>query len=289
MLAHHQRSARRLFAAYAVVALVLALVPPVFPPYHPSLRTPVWLAIAALSALLTALLTPRPAAPRAVLLVLGWLVVILTIAEFRIGDIFGLFCAWLAVPALGLLAGRLSKRPRQALLAAHVVVSAAWLGIGVMFVALSLLALRAANVRDVQTIYETMALFDQTMLPVATMASTTTGFALGVTTKWGIVRHRWVALKVVLSFSVLGIAFGFLHDALEHAAAQAAQLATVGGSVADISGSGRVVVGGFMLALVSLVGAMLLSVYKPRGLTSLGRRWQNLDQARLESPTKEIV
>jgi hypothetical protein len=272
VLATHQRSARRLFGVYAVVALLLAQLPPVFPPYHPALRAPVWLAIAALSATLTALLIFRPTTPRAVLLVLGWLVVILTFAEFRIGDIFGLFCAWLAVPALGLLAGRLSRRPRQALLAVHVITSAAWLGIAVMFVALSVLALRAANVRDAQTIYETMAFFDQTMLPIANMAATTTGFALGVTTKWGIVRHWWVVIKVVISFAVLGIAFGFLHDALERSASQAADLAAVGGTVADITSSGQVVLGGFVLALVSLVGAMLLSLYKPRGVTPWGRR-----------------
>jgi hypothetical protein len=231
----------------------------------------VWLAIAALSATLTAVISFRPTTSRAVLLALGWLVVILTVAEFRIGDIFGLFCAWLAVPALGLLAGRLGKQPRQALVAFHAVTSAAWLGVAVMFVALSGLALSAANVRDAQTIYETMAFFDQTMLPMATMAATTSGFALGVTTQWGIVRHWWVLIKVVLSFAVLGIAFGFLHDALERAAAEAADLAAVGGAVADVTSSGQVVLGGFMLALVSLVGAMLLSLYKPRGMTPWAR------------------
>ena len=277
MLSTHQRSARRLYGVYAVVALLLAQLPPVFPPYHPALRAPVWLAIAAISAALTALLTFRPTTSRGLLLGLGWVVVGLTVAEFRIGDIFGLFCAWLAVPALGLLAGRLGKRPRQALLAFHAVTSAAWLGIAVMFVALSGLALNAANVRDAQTIYEAMALFDQTMLPMATMAATTSGFALGVTTKWGIVRHWWVAIKVLLSFAVLGIAFGFLHDALERSAAQAAQLAAVGGTVADVTSSGQVVLWGFVLALLSLIGAMLLSIYKPRGMTPRGRRERDLD------------
>jgi hypothetical protein len=246
------------------------------------------LAVAGISALLAALLTFRPTTSRALLLAFGWLVVILTVAEFRIGDIFGLFCAWLAVPALGLLAGRLSKRPRQALLAFHAVTSAAWLGVAVMFVALAGLALSAANVRDAQTIYETMAFFDQTMLPMATVAATTSGFALGVTTKWGIVRHWWVAIKVVLSFAVLGIAFGFLHDALERSAEQAAQLASVGGTVADVTSSGQVVLGGFLLALVSLIGAMLLSIYKPRGMTPLGRR-ATPTQARLVPSTEGMA
>ena len=78
------------------------------------------------------------------------------------------------------------------------------------------------------------------------------------------------------SLSVLGIAFGFLHDALERSAAQAAQLAAVGGTVADVTSSGQVVLWGFMLALVSLIGAMLLSIYKPRGLTPWGRRESDL-------------
>lgn len=256
-------------------------VPAVFPPHLPQWREPLWWAIAAIAITLAGLVTFRPHTPRALLLVLGWILVLLTFAEFAIGDIFGLFCAWLAVPALGLLAGRLSKRPRQALLAAHVLSSAAWLGMAVMFVALSLLALRAANVRDAQTIYESMAFFDQTMLPWANVAATTSGFALGVTTKWGIVRHWWVVIKVLISFAILGIAFGFLHDALERSAAEAAHLATVGGAVSDVDSSGQVVLWGFTLALVSLIGAMLLSLYKPRGMTWWGRR-QNPRQARLE-------
>lgn len=287
-------SARRLLGFYAVVALLLTQLPAVFPPYLPHWRVPLWGAIAGVAIVLMALITYRPGAPRALLLVLGWILVLLTFAEFAIGDIFGLFCAWLAVPALGLLAGRLEKRPRQALVAAHVLSSAAWLGMGVMFVALSLVALRADDIRDAQTIYESMAFFDQTMLPWANVAATTSGFALGVTTKWGIVRHWWVVIKVVISFAILGIAFGFLHDALERSAAQAAHLAEVGGTVAEIGSSGEVVLWGFVLALVSLIGAMLLSLYKPRGMTWWGRRVdgarpRNPDQVRLESPTKGTV
>ena len=62
-----------------------------------------------------------------------------------------------------------------------------------------------------------------------------------MTTKWGLLRYYWVAAKIAIAVGILVVAFGFLHDALERAGHEAAALATIGGTAADISGASDVV------------------------------------------------
>ncbi|TLS46293.1 hypothetical protein FE633_10160 [Streptomyces montanus] len=267
-------SARTLLCVHTALALLMTQVPPLFPPVLPAWRAPLWYAIALVTGILTALVTVRPRTPRAVLLGLGWLQVLLALVNgFLVGDIAALLLAsWLAVSALALLAGQLRKNPRKALVAAHVVSSAAWVGIGVVFVALSAVALTATDLHTVHVTYELMEKFDQTLLPWANVATTLTGIALGMTTKWGLIRYRWVAIKLGISIGILVAAFSFLHDAVVTAVEQSEQLMRTGGTVAQIGANADVVLWGFTTALFSLVAALLLSLYKPGGKTRRGRR-----------------
>jgi hypothetical protein len=274
------RRARILLTVHSAVALLMTLLPPPFPVHFPELRVPLWLGIAVVAGGL-ALLSSRPHTPRSVVLALGWAQLLLTLVNaIPVGDIAALFGTWLSVSALALLAGQLRKRPRKALVAAHVISSASWVGIGVVFVALSVVALTTSDIHSAQVTYELMETFDQTLLPWANFAATLTGIALGLTTKWGLVRYWWVAIKLAISVTVLVMAFGFLHDAVVAAAEQAAHLAATGGTVAQIDGHTDVVFWGFTTALFSLLAAMLLSLYKPGGRTPLGRRAQAVTRRR---------
>ncbi|MFF0448229.1 hypothetical protein ACFYT4_17775 [Streptomyces sp. NPDC004609] len=279
-------SARTLLCVQTVFALVMTQLPPIFPATLPALRTPLWSAIALVAGALTVLVTVRPRTPRAVLLALGWLQVLLAAVNgFLVGDIAALLLAsWLAVAALALLAGQLRKNPRKALVAVHAVSSAAWVGIGVVFVALSVVALTGTDLHAVHVTYELMETFDQTLLPWANVATTLTGVALGLTTKWGLIRYRWVAIKLGISVGVLVMAFGFLHDAVVSAVEQSEQLMRTGGTVAEVDANAEVVLWGFTTALFSLVAALLLSLYKPGGRTRRGRRQAARPAGRATAP-----
>lgn len=269
------RSARILLGVHAAAALLMTQLPPPFPVHHPELRTPVWLAVALVAGALAVLVSPwsgrHPS--RGLVLGLGWLQLLLTLVNaVPVGDIAALFGTWLSVSALALLAGLLKRRPRKALVAAHVVSSAGWLGISVVFVALSVVAMRASDINAARVTYRLIELFDQTLLPWANFAATLTGIALGLTTKWGLVRYWWVAAKLFISVGILAMAFGFLHDAVVKAVLEATRLAAEGGSPARIDGHADVVLWGFTTGLFSLLAAMLLSLYKPGGKTPVGRR-----------------
>lgn len=267
-------SARVLLCVLTALAVLMTQVPAIFPPVLPAWRTPLWYAIAVAAGFLAVLIIARPHTPRPVQLGIGWLVVLLALVSgFLVGDIVALLLgSWLAVAALALLAGQLPRNPRKALVAAHAVSSAAWVGIGVVFVALSVVALTTTDLRSVHVTYALMETFDQTLLPWANVATTLTGVALGLTTKWGLVRYWWVATKLGISVAILVMAFGFLHDAVVAGVEESERLLRTGGTVAQIGAHADVVLWGFTVALLSLVGALLLSLYKPGGKTPRGRR-----------------
>lgn len=266
--AHGIAPAKRLLASYTPIALAAALLPPVFPPSLPGLRAPVWLAIPAVTAGLWLTLTAGWPAPRRLLLGAGWLLVVLTTLQaFVVGDLIGMLALWLAVPILALLAGQLRHRGRRALLATHAIAAACWVGISVVMVGLSAVALTTRDRGTVLVTYRLMENFDVTLLPWANFAATLSGIALGLTTKWGLLRYYWVAIKLAISILVLVMAFGFLHNSLVAARADAERLTAVG----DLGSLPAVVLGGFVFASINLFAAMLLSLYKPWGKTRRGR------------------
>jgi hypothetical protein len=269
----NSRNARALLFTFFVIAVVAAQLPPVFPPSFPQAHVPMWWAIAVSSGCLALLLTVRPSSRRLLVLGIGWLLVVLTVLQaFLVGDLIAMFSTWLVVPALALLAGQLRPKPRKALVAAHAVAAACWVGIALTFVAMSVVAMSTNDIQTTRVVYEMMAAFDITLLPWANFATFLTGIALSLTTKWGLISYYWVAAKLAIAVGILIMAFGFLHDNLEDAAGQAEQLAATGGRAAQITTASDVVLWGFGCAALSLVGALLLSLYKPGGRIRIGRR-----------------
>jgi ferredoxin-NADP reductase len=265
--------ARIALFVYTVLAVGMAQLPPLFPLRIPELREPLLIALAVAAGGLAALLTLRPGARRWLVLGLAWLQCMLTILlAFLVGDILVMFCCWISVPVLALLAGQLSRRPRRALVAAHVISSALWVGVTLAIVAMALVAMTTEDLQTAVVVYRLMSEFDITLLPWANFATTLTGIALGLTTKWGLIRYYWVAIKLMISIAILLSAFAFVEDSLGAVIEEAEQLALTGGTAADLGTGTSVVFAGFGLPLLSLLAAMLLSLYKPGGKTRRGRR-----------------
>ncbi|WP_350281377.1 PDR/VanB family oxidoreductase [Kribbella sp. HUAS MG21] len=265
--------ARIALFTYAALAVVFSLLPPLFPLRVPEWREPLLMLLALIVFTLGLLLSLLPGTPRRVLLGLGWLQVLLTVAlGFLVGDILVMFCCWIAVPVLASIAGQLRRGPHRALVAAHAISAAAWVGITCAVVTLSVIGLTTDDLDTAVVVYGLVSQFDITLLPWANFATTLTGLALGLTTRWGLIRYRWVAAKLVISFAILLSAFAYVEDSVGAVIEQAEALAASGGSTAELQAGGAVVVAGFGLPLLSLVAAMLLSLYKPGGKTRWGRR-----------------
>ena len=147
---------------------------------------------------------------------------------------------------------RISSEARRALLTVHIVASVGLLGECAALLAVSLRAAGASDPEIATSSYELMSMFSLVFGIPLSFAALLSGIALGFTTKWGVMRHRWVAAKLALIVSVI------LVGALVIGPAEAAMVDGDGGRE-------LVLTLGAAYDVLALGLATGLSVFKPRG------------------------
>jgi hypothetical protein len=162
----------------------------------------------------------------------------------------------------------LSLGARKLTLTAHVVASVGWLGAVATFTALSVIALVSDDLATVRGAYLVMEAAGWAVLVPLSLASLATGVIQGLGTKWGVLRHYWVVFKLVINVvaSVVLILYMQTLSALADDAAVATEADGLGSPSPVVHAAG---------AIVLLLVATGLSVYKPKGLTARGRRAQS--------------
>ena len=161
---------------------------------------------------------------------------------------------------------RLSRTQRQALLAAHLGTSVAWLGAVLSALLLATLAQRVADPATRRAAYVALDLLDTTVLFPLAIGALGTGVLLSVFTKWGLVRFRWVLVKLVATGVLVGGGTVALHERVEEAIR-----ATAGAGAAAPAAAPWLVAAGAVKAIL-LAALILISVMKPWGMTRWGRR-----------------
>jgi hypothetical protein len=163
---------------------------------------------------------------------------------------------------------------RKFVLTTHVTFSVGWLGAVAGFLALSIASLTSRNVEIVRGAYVSMNLLGAFLIVPLSLGSLTTGLVHSLGGKWGLFRHYWVAVKFFLN--VGGTILLLLHQFTAVAEGAARASAAVGNAVLDpaLRSVGRQLLIDAILAMVVLLAATVLSVYKPWGLTAYGRRKQ---------------
>lgn len=155
--------------------------------------------------------------------------------------------------------------PRRALLTAHIVFSVGWIGAVAAFLALDIVALTTAREEVSRSMYVAMNVVGLCVIVPASALTVLSGIIQSVGTQWGLWRHRWVATKLVLG--LLATIALLLHQFT--AVSTAAHHAEHG---MDTRPLGVQLVADASLAIVLLVVATILSVFKPWGLTRYGQR-----------------
>ena len=168
-----------------------------------------------------------------------------------------------------------SVAARKLLLTAHLAVSLGWLGAVAAFLALGLVGLTSRDLGRVTAVYVAMDPVTSLVIVPLALAGLGTGVLQSLATKWGLIKHYWVLVK--LAITVLSTAILLLHtravDELVRVAAKAPA------TLDDLRGLRVQLVVDATAALVALLLATVLGVYKPRGLTRWGRRSQHLADA----------
>lgn len=163
---------------------------------------------------------------------------------------------------------RASAAARKFTLTAHVVASVGWLGAIVAFLGLAITGLAADDVQLVRGVYlvaEPLTWF--VIVPLA-VASLVTGIVQSLVTTWGLVQHYWVIFKLVLT--VVATVVLLLYTQTVASLADRAQVETA--SLSQLRAPTFVLHSG--AALLLLLAATALAVYKPAGRTRYGWRKQ---------------
>ena len=160
---------------------------------------------------------------------------------------------------------------RKAALTAHVTASVGWLGSVASFLAMALAGLASADAQTVRASYLTMELTAWFVIVPLSLASLLTGVVQSLGTSWGLIRHYWVVIKLLLN-TVATVLLLVHMRAVGHVAATAAATTLATG---DLRGLRIQLVGDAGAAVILLLVATALGVYKPRGLTPYGWRKQN--------------
>ena len=162
----------------------------------------------------------------------------------------------------------LSPTARRATLTAHVACSVGWLGAVAAFLALAVVGLSSPDAHTVRGVYLVMRPTARLVLVPLAFASLLTGVVQSVVSPWGLVRHYWVIFKLAITLVSTGVLVMYLETF--------AQLADVASdstaALSDVRSPSPAVHAG--LALVLLLVATALSVFKPRGMTRYGQRKQ---------------
>ena len=180
---------------------------------------------------------------------------------------------------------------RKLALTAHVTFSVSWLGAVASFLALAVAGLASANEQTVRSAYLSMDLVGWLVIVPLCFASLLTGLIQGLSTPWGLFRHYWVLLKLVVTVALTILLV--VHMQPTRRLATIALEAAVSG--ADLHQLQMQLATDAASALLALLVVVTLAIYKPRGVTRYGARRLRQDRASvgldnsLRTPTWVIV
>lgn len=160
----------------------------------------------------------------------------------------------------------LAPSTRKFFLTAHVTCSVGWLGAVAAFLVLAVIGLTSDDPQTVRGVYLVMEPTAWFLLVPLAIASLLTGLVQSLGSAWGLFRHYWVVFKLVINvFStvVLLVYMETFADLADVAGDQRADLSLVR-NPSPLLHAG--------VALLLLLAATALGIYKPRGLTGYGRR-----------------
>lgn len=165
----------------------------------------------------------------------------------------------------------MAPRLRKLALTAHVTSSVGWLGAVAGFLALAVAGLTSQDAQMVRAAYLAMESITRFVIVPLALASLLTGLVQSLGTTWGLFRHYWVLVKLVVT--VLATIVLLLQTApISYLAGVAAETTLASGDLREARISLVAHAGGGLLVLLV---PQALSVYKPRGMTRYGQRKQH--------------
>ncbi len=169
----------------------------------------------------------------------------------------------------------MTARLRRFALTAHVTSSVGSLGAVAGFLALAVAGLTSQDAQIVRAAYPAMELTGWFVIVLLILASLLTGLIQSLGTTWGLFRHYWVLVKLLLTIFAT-IVLLLQMQPISYIAGVAAETTL---SSADLRGLRISLVVHAAGGLLVLLVATTLAVYKPRGMTRYGARKRHEQRA----------
>lgn len=150
---------------------------------------------------------------------------------------------------------------RKLMLTAHITFSVGWLGAVAVFLALAITGLTSHDAPLVRAAYLAMGLSGWFVIVPSSFAALLTGVVQAVGTPWGLFKHYWVVVKLLLTVAATVLLLVHMQPIsyLAEVAAKADLSST------ELRGMRLRLIADAVAAFVVLLAATTISVYKPWG------------------------
>jgi hypothetical protein len=155
----------------------------------------------------------------------------------------------------------ISQRFNKFILTTHITFSVGWLGAVAVFLALAITGMTSSNTQMARAAYLAMELSAWLVIVPFCFASLLSGVAQSLITKWGLFKHYWIIVKLILTVAAT-IAL-LLHMNPIGKMAKVAAESTFSNNV--LPGLQIQLIADAGAALLLLFGIVTLSIYKPWG------------------------
>ena len=158
---------------------------------------------------------------------------------------------------------------RKFMLSVHITFSVGWIGAVAAYLALDVAAATGSEAPTLRAAYLAMDLTARLVIVPLALATLLTGLIMSLGTKWGLFRHYWTLISLLLTLFATAVllvetrTISAFADIASNPAASLNDLRALGSTLVHS-------VGGMVILLVN----MWLNIYKPRGLTRYGWRMQ---------------
>ena len=157
---------------------------------------------------------------------------------------------------------QMAPRIRKAALALHICSSVGWIGAAVAYLALAVAAQVSQQASTVYSAWMGMELIGWAVIVPLGCLAFLTGLLMALGTSWGLARHYWVLIALILTTLALGVLL--LHMPT---VTQTAELARSMSEAETVTLEGDIVHPAVGIAILVVVA--VLNIYKPRGQTGL--------------------
>jgi len=163
---------------------------------------------------------------------------------------------------------KLSIKKKQLIIVIHVLSVVCWLGGAMVMLLLGTYMLKAENGEQLYYTLDHMHLIDVVLIRYTALVALLTGILLSVWTNWGLFKHYWILIKLILTVALISFGIEYMGDWLSQIVRIGKQERFLALSDAAFLNASYSLIGGAIANIVSLIFMTAISYFKPFGKVS---------------------